>query len=186
MSTNVAAQTEQQNPFQRYLIPQESRWVRFVMHQAGEFSRSDNPVTARALSVACAVAGVVLSLFNTISYLLQAPIRVLLNAVTFSPVSLAVNLIQDLKNTTLSFAFVSLGVTFITAGLLFPEPIFTNFAPEEEETLSSVLAKKEKDLEKKDENIERLEKIVEILHKRIIELEAAAHPRRRGWLSWRG
>ncbi len=186
MSTSVAAPTENAaNPFQKHLIPSESRWVRYVMQKAGEFSRYDNFFTSRALSVACAIAGVVLSLFNTISYLLQAPIRIILNIVTFSPIKLTTDFIQDLVNGALSFAFVSLGVTFVISGLLFPEPIFTNFAPENEETLSGKLEETENDLSTKEKEIEKLVRALNVLSDRVEELEGeqkkAQAPRR--WFS---
>ena len=187
MSTNVAASTENApNPFQKHLIPSESRWVRYVMKKAGDYSRYDNFFTSRALSVACAIAGVVLSVFNIITYLLQAPIRVILNIVTFSPIKLTTDLVQDLVNGALSFAFVSLGVTFVIAGILFPEPIFTNFAPANEETLLGKLEQQEGELEEMKQTNEKLLRALNVMSEKVEELEGELKRAResRRWFSW--
>jgi hypothetical protein len=123
------------NLIQTSLIPEESRNVRYLMIKAKDFSSSENPLVAHLIPAILAAGSVALSAINALSYLLQAPIKILLNIVQFRPLGFFVDFAQDLTNLARSLLFVSLGATLIVAGILFPKPIFTHFAPEYYESL---------------------------------------------------
>ena len=171
MMLNVAAPAEI-TPFQRHLVPESSDWVRFCLQNAGKFSTGDNFFTSRVYSVACAVAAVVFAAFNMISYTLRAPLRVLLNIVEFSPLKALIDLVSDVRDAVLSFLIVSLGVTFVVAGLIFPAPIFTNFAPECIETLQSQIGDLKQSLKERDEELKSSGAEVDAIGKACLELES--------------
>ena len=118
------------NIFQRHLIPPDSLNVRYVMQKAGEFGNRDNLFYAHVASVSMAIVAVALSFFNAFSYALRTPFNLVVNILSFSPVKMAEDLVGDLTGMAKSMVFVSLGVTFVVAGVLFPGAIFTHFAPE--------------------------------------------------------
>lgn len=132
LSVDVQNSADDVNLFQRYLIPTESRWVRFTMMKASECAREGNIFTSRVYSVALAIGAVVMSFFNAVSYLFGMPFRFGLHIFHFDPFNAFVDLGEDVTAVLRSLVFVSLGVTFVVAGLLFPEAIFTHFAPEDE------------------------------------------------------
>lgn len=117
------------NSFQKYLIPEESMVVRYCMQKAGAYANRSNPFLAHFVSVGFAVAAVALSAFNTFSYALQLPFKLLFHIAQFNPYRAVFGVAEDLINTTKSLVFVTMGMTFIVAGTLFPKPIFTHFAP---------------------------------------------------------
>ena len=125
------------NPFQKFLIPVESKWVCYAMRKAGEYGSSGNFIYAHVLSVAIAVSAVALSALNAFLYLIQTPFKCLLNIVRFSPLDLVKNLLIDVASIVQSVVFVSLGVPFVVAGAIFPHAIFSYFAPEYYDTLES-------------------------------------------------
>lgn len=125
----VAAKSEP-NFFQKKLIPEESRNVRYLMIKAAYFSSSEHLFVAHFVSVTLAVAAVALSAINVLSYLLRIPIKILLNVVQFCPLRLFVDLAQDFVNVARSLLFVSLGVAIIVVGFLLPQPFFSSLAPE--------------------------------------------------------
>ncbi len=127
--TPVAAKSNP-NLLQTSLIPEESRNVRYLMIKAKDFSSSENLLVAHLIPAILAAASVALSAINALSYLLQAPFKILLNIVQFRPLGFFLDFAQDLSNLARSLIFVSLGATLVVAGLLFPKPIFTHFAPE--------------------------------------------------------
>ena len=129
----------QPNLVQKYFIPDESLKVRYCMLKAAQFGNSDRFFSAHFLSVACVLTAVVFSLFNSFSYVLQIPCKILLNIAQFTPIFIIPSIISDLKSCALSLLFVSLGVTFVVAGCLFPKVIFTHFAPEFCETYETRL-----------------------------------------------
>lgn len=118
------------NVFQKYLIPSESRYVRYCMQKAGIYGNRPNFFYSHIVSVAFAIAAVVMSFFNALSYFVRIPLSILLNIVQFEPIGVVIGLINDCTNVIRSLVFVALGVWFIVAGLLFPKPIFFYFAPE--------------------------------------------------------
>lgn len=128
--TNPVAAKSDPTFIQRNLIPEKSRYVRFVMQKAADFGSSSNLFYAHVVSVGFAVAAVVMSAFNAISYLLQTPVKILLNIVQFNPLKLVANFVVNLGDVAKSLLFVSLGVTLVVAGFLFPAPIFKHFSPE--------------------------------------------------------
>lgn len=144
MTSDVGA-----NIFQKYLIPEESRLIRFCMQKAGLYSESPYFFYAHFVSVGFAVVAVAMSFFNIISYILQIPLKLILRVVQFDPFGIVTGLMTDASQVMKSIVFVSLGATFITAGLLFPKPIFTHFAPEYYETLEIRLQKEKTLLQKK-------------------------------------
>lgn len=152
MTLAPAAAKSNLNPLQISLIPEESRNVRYLMIKAKDFSGNENLLVAHLIPAILAAASVALSAINALSYLLQAPIKILLNVVQFRPMGLFIDFAQDLTNLARSLLFVSLGATLIVAGLLFPRPIFTQFAPEYYQSLSErqkhELAQKEEENKK--------------------------------------
>lgn len=155
MATGVAQTNDLQGTvLQRYLIPEESVYVRRAMQKAADWSQQENPWIARIVSVFFAALAILLSGLNVLSYCLQAPIRILLNIAQFNPIGMLTNFIGDLTNVMRSLIFVSLGVTFITVGLLFPKPMFSCFAPNhiytfEDLQLENDRLRKENDQQKK-------------------------------------
>lgn len=123
------------NVFQRHLIPPDSLNVRFVMQKAGEYGNSTNIFYAHVVSVGFAIVAVALSFFNAFSYALRTPFNILVNVLSFSPIQVVKDLAGDLTGVAKSMVFVSLGVTFVVAGVLFPQAIFTHFAPEYSDTV---------------------------------------------------
>ncbi len=150
----VAAKSNNTNFIQRNLIPEESRNVRYVMQKAAYFGNSDNLLVAHLVSVAFVVMAVAMSAFNAVSYLLQAPIKVLLNIVQFNPLGVITDLVQDLGDVAKSLLFVSLGVTLFVVGFLIPGPIFNLFSPEYYEPLEVRL---ELQLEEANQKLEEFE-----------------------------
>ncbi len=150
------------NSFQKYLIPEESMVVRYCMQKAGVFANRSNPFLAHFVSVGFAVAAVAISAFNTISYMLQLPFKILFHVAQFNPYRVVVGAAQDLVNTAKSLVFVTMGVTFIVAGTLFPKPIFTHFAPL---YYSSLEVRLKSDLKQEQAENKRLQKEVEKLTK---------------------
>lgn len=128
--TNPVAAKSDPTFIQRNLIPEKSRYVRYVMQKAADFGSSDHFFYAHVVSVGLAVAAVVMSAFNALSYLLQTPVKILLNIVQFNPLGLVTNFVMNLGDVAKSLLFVSLGVTLVVAGVLFPAPIFKHFSPE--------------------------------------------------------
>ncbi|NGX48122.1 MAG: hypothetical protein K1000chlam3_01512 [Chlamydiae bacterium] len=142
------------NIFQKYLIPSESRMVRYCMQKAGIFSSCSNFFYAHFVSVGFAVAAVAMSFFNTFSYFLQSPFKIILKIVQFNPIGAVTGFIGDLTNGVRSLVFVSMGVTFIVVGLLFPKAIFTHFAPEYYDSLEARLLQENAMLRKKNNRLE--------------------------------
>lgn len=129
MSEKINVET-QPNIFQRYLIPEESHLVRIVLQKAGEWGKSKNIFYSRILTVVLAICAVIFSLLNTICYLLQTPVKMLLNIIHLNPLNLIEEFIIDIGSALSSFLFVSFGATFIVAGILFPAVVFPYFSPE--------------------------------------------------------
>lgn len=150
----VAAKSNNTNFIQRNLIPEESRNVRYVMQKAAYFGNSDNLFVAHLVSVAFVVMAVAMSAFNAVSYLLQAPIKILLNVVQFNPLGVITDFVQDLGDVAKSLLFVSLGVTLFVVGFLIPGPIFNLFSPEYYEPLEVRL---EQQLEEANQKMKELE-----------------------------
>ncbi|MDN3505908.1 MAG: hypothetical protein P0S96_01610 [Simkaniaceae bacterium] len=177
------------NIFQKYLIPEESKWVRFSMLKAGEFANRSNFLLSHFLSVGCAVAAVAMSFFNTFSYLLQIPFEIPLKIVQFDPIGIATGITYDLMGVAKSIVFVSMGATFVVAGLIFPREIFTHFAPEHylslEARLSAEVASLQKSSLRKDAEINELNETATKSSEKVVELEekikSLKHPIRR-WL----
>ena len=179
------------NIFQRHLIPEESRLVRYSMQQAGIYGSRTNVFYAHFVSVGFATTAVAMSFFNAISYFLQIPFRIVLKMVQFNPPGAAIALVEDATNVVKSLVFVSLGATFITAGLLSPKAIFTHFAPEYYDTLEERLkqenslnqkkiARLEEELSKANQSLDRASFKLEEQRK---ELDALKRSTRRTW--WR-
>lgn len=118
------------NFIQRNLIPEDSRYVRYFMIKAADFGCSENLLFAHVVSVSCAVFAVALSAFNSISYLLQVPAKIILNIFRLNPIRAVTDFVGDLSDMAKSLLFVSLGVTLVAAGLFLPAAIFTHFCPE--------------------------------------------------------
>jgi len=177
------------NIFQMYLIPEESKWVRFSMLKAGELSNRSNFFLSHFLSVGCAIAAVAMSFFNTFSYLLQIPFKIPLKIVQFDPIGIVTGIVGDLLGAAKSVVFVSMGATFVVAGLLFPREIFTHFAPEHYLCLEARLSNENTSLQKsslrKDEEINSLTEALTESSTRIQELEKEVdglkHPIKRWW-----
>lgn len=164
------------NIFQKYLIPPDSKWTRVVMQKAGDYATKGNFVTSRVVCVSLTICAIAFSFFNMISYFLEAPIKILLNVVRFNPVDLVTDFIGDLVSIIRSWTFVGLGVTFVVAGLLFPQEIFAKFAPEYEISMQDQLVlyaerleeaygkkKEQEELASKDVSVatEHLQKLIE-------------------------
>jgi|GEM_PF-2714032 len=177
------------NVFQKYLIPEESKWVRFSMLKAGEFANRSNFFLSHFLSVGCAIAAVAMSFFNALSYLLQIPFIIPLKIVQFDLIGIATGISYDLIGVAKSIVFVSMGATFVVAGVLFPREIFTHFAPEHylcrEERLSNDNVSLTKSSLRKDEEINLLNDAMteasSLNGKLNKELKRLKHPIRR-WL----
>ncbi|NGX45320.1 MAG: Chromosome partition protein Smc [Chlamydiae bacterium] len=135
------------NFFQRHLVPADSTLVRGAMRQAAEWSLEDNPVVRHLVSTAFAVAAVALSLFKTISYLLQLPVKILLNVVRFDPIALVLDFAQSLSDTGRSLLMAAFGATYVIGGMLFPEEVYGFFKPAVVVMIESALEKKQKELE---------------------------------------
>jgi len=148
-----AAAKSNLNLLQMNLIPEASRNVRYLMIKAKDFSGSENVLVAHLIPAILAATSVALSAINALSYLLQAPIKILLNVVQFRPMGLFIDFAQDLTNLARSLLFVSLGATLIVAGLLFPKPIFTHFAPEYYQSLTE---RQKNELDQKEEENNKL------------------------------
>jgi len=152
------------NSFQKYLIPEESMVVRYCMLKAGTYANRSNPFLAHFVSVGFAAASVAISAFNTISYTLQLPFKLLFHVAQFNPYRAILGVGEDLVNTAKSLVFVSMGMTFVVAGILFPKPIFTHFAPL---YYGSLEVRLEAELEQEKAENERLKSEVDALTKRM-------------------
>lgn len=172
------------NIFQKYLIPSQSHYVRFSMQKAGVFANRSNFFFSHFLSVGCAIAAIALSFFNTFIYLLQAPFRVLLHVVQLSPFRAIFGFLEDLTNVARSLVFVSMGTTFIVAGLFFPKAVFSHFAPEYydslEERLDHENARLRKKIERLEADLSEVTKVAEkatlLVQERENELDRLRHP----------
>ena len=134
--------------FQKYLIPvpEESYYICVVMTKAAQCAKSDHFLKAHGASALLATIAVAMSVFNTFSYLLQIPFKVVLNVLALTPHYIIPTLLNDSKNVVLSFVFVCLCSTFIVAALLTPK-IFTNFAPYVPKTREQILEERLKKTE---------------------------------------
>lgn len=159
----------QSNIFQKYLIPEESHWVRTVLQKAGEWGKSPSILYSRVLTVALAVCAVILSLLNTISYILEIPIKILLNIIHLHPLNLITEFINDISSALRSFFFVSFGVTFIIAGVLFPAVVFPYFAPEDPKNSYRSLQNENLKLKDRMQKIETQIHDLEILRESLIK-----------------
>ncbi|MBS0629937.1 MAG: hypothetical protein JSS30_06945 [Verrucomicrobia bacterium] len=159
------------NFIQRNLIPEESRNVRYAMQKAAHFGSSSHPFVSHVVSVAFAVMAVVMSAFNAISYLLQAPIKILLNIVQFNPVAVFTDFAMDIGDLAKSLLFVSLGVTLVVAGFLFPGPIFNEFSPEYYEPLEVRLEQQLEQAKAKYEELEEKYHKLQELNARRLDIE---------------
>ena len=117
------------NVFQRYLIPFDSKKVCYLVDKAKDFGCSRNFFYAHFISIALTITAIVFSFFNAISYLLQAPVRILLNVIRLDPLNLLRNFLEDIIDVIRSLFFVSLGISLVVSGFLFPKTIFPYFAP---------------------------------------------------------
>ena len=127
METSSAV--SQGNFFQRNLVPDESNLVRWVMQNAAEAASSDSYPVSRVLSVAYAISAVVISFFNTFTYLLVTSCRILENVIQFEFSNAFWVLGSGLCDTTRSFILGTLGVIYVVAGAAFPEAIYGVFCP---------------------------------------------------------
>lgn len=151
------------NRFQKHLVPEKSSIVRSLLRRAGEWGKCDSMFYSRFLTVALVVGAIVLSLFNTISYLLEIPLKILLNVVHIYPKKLVEDFVVGITCALRSFLFVSFGITFLVAGVLFPKVVFSYFAPNTIETpltqlyfLKESLKEEKVKLEKIEEENQRL------------------------------
>jgi len=167
-SSAPAVSTTSSNFIQRNLIPEDSHYVRYVMQKAAHFGTHDNLLIAHGVSVAFAVLAVALSVFNAISYLLQTPVKILLNIVQFNPIGLVAHPVIDISSCLKSLLFVSLGVTFVVAGFLFPAALFTHFSPEYYEPLEVRLEQKLKVAEDENANLKAKVKHLDDLNRTLI------------------
>lgn len=162
--------------------------VRYCMQKAGIYGSHSNFFYSHIVSVAFAAGAVAMSFFNTISYFLRAPFNIILNVVQFNPIGAVVGLISDCTNVIRSLVFVSLGVTFIVAGLLFPKAIFSHFAPEYYNDLETRLREEvnllnnrivwlEKEYRLKEEQLAGAHKVIDDQKKTILNLQPAAPPK---------
>lgn len=163
------------NSFQKYLIPEESMVVRYCMQKAGTYASRSNPFLAHFVSVGFAVAAVAISAFNTISYTLQLPFKLLFHVAQLNPYRAVFGVAEDIVNTAKSLVFVTMGMTFIVAGILFPKPIFTHFAPlyysSREVRLESELKQEKAESERLKSEVDKLSKGMEAATSRIQTLE---------------
>jgi hypothetical protein len=153
--------------FQKFFIPANSIWVRRAMKHAALYSQEEGFFYSRCVPVSLAIVAVAFSAINALSYLLQAPVRILLNITCLNPIALVEDMLEDLWSFARSLVFVSLGVTFVAAGLLFPVPIFAYFAPDSSEPYEVRLEIENKDLREKNAYLEQeldqmKEKMVEV------------------------
>lgn len=178
--------------WQKSLIPAESVLVRSAMRQAAKWGGSDNFFYSHFLSVACAVCAVVFSFFNGLSYILQIPFKLVLNILRFSPLQAVIDPFLDLRSGSLSFLFVSFGITFIVAGTLFPGPIFTFFAPEYFDSKEEKLEHLNNQLQKEntalsglnEDRAKKIESAAQYLDKQNKELESLKRiPPKKGFFS---
>jgi len=153
---SVAAASPNMNFIQRNLIPEDSCNVRYLMQQAAYYGSSESVLVAHFVSVSFAVFAVAISAINAASYLLQAPIKILLNVVQLNPLGMISDFFLDIGDLGKSLLFVSLGLTLVVSGFLIPGPIFGYFSPEYYEPLETRLQqqldlanKKYQDLESK-------------------------------------
>ncbi|NGX60221.1 MAG: hypothetical protein KR126chlam3_01390 [Chlamydiae bacterium] len=154
MTTTPVEIKSNANFFQKNLIPEKSNLVRYCMYKAGVFASHSNIFYAHFASVGCAIAAIAISFFNMLSYFLQPPFKILLNIVQFSPIKSVKNLFFDIANGVQSLVFVSMGMTFVVAGSIFPKAIFTYFAPEYYQTLKE---RNQHEIERNKRKISRLE-----------------------------
>ncbi len=141
------------NFYQLYLVPKDSEKVIWLMRKAGELSKSDSIFQRRFVTVACAVAAVFLSAINAIIYLIRIPFKILVNIVSFTPMRLFTDLINDISDCARSGIFAACGAMYVGAGVVYPAEVFPYFAPAEGartvELLLDDIKKLEKQLPKK-------------------------------------
>lgn len=167
--TSPAAVSPEFDYIQRYLLPAESKSVRYCMQKASEMSEREDFVTRRLFSVPFVIASIALSFFNAISYLLQIPFIILLNVVRFAPLRLVTDPAIDLINVARSLLFVGMGIPLALAGLIFPKDVFSRFAPDAIEAGEERLVHENKNLQKRIQELE-----VKIAQdKKLIDAQAA-------------
>ncbi len=156
--SNIAPQGSNSHAtfYQRYLIPKESKNIRYALQKAKECGGSDNLLCAHVLSVSCTIGAVAMSFFNMLSYLLRSPFRLLGNVVQFSPLRSLTDFAADLRDTCRSALFVPVGISLAVAGFCFPGAIFTCFAPEFDENIEEGLRETIDDLQEKKRGIQHL------------------------------
>lgn len=152
--TSPAAVSHEFDFIQRHLIPAESKSVRYCMQKASEMSKREDFATCRLFSIPFVIASIALSFFNSISYLLQIPFITLLNIVRFAPLRLVTDPAIGIVNVARSLLFVGMGIPLILAGLIFPEDVFSRFAPDAIEAGEARLVHENQRLQKKIEELE--------------------------------
>lgn len=179
----VAQKTESEaNVFQKYLIPPNSCGVRWAMQKAGEYGTSENFIQAHITSVAFAISAVVMSFFNALSYFLLIPCYILVDVFSFSPIALFTDIFTGIANSIQSWVFVSLGVSFVAAGLLFPDATFSHFAPEYYQTLDVRHKNRVGQLEKENSALrEELDKTTESLDIAMSKIQEYEGKGKRKW-----
>ncbi len=170
MSENVIVSGP--NFFQRTLVPADSSLVRGAMREAAKHGTSDNILVRHVVSTAFAVASVALSILNTISYLLQIPVKIVLNIVRFDPKGLVFDFAQSLSDTARSLLMGAFGATYVIGGILFPEEVYGFFKPAVIKTAEDALGKKQKELETALEDNKSLQENADQFLKKAKEIEA--------------
>ena len=167
MSTPVAV-SDEFDLIQRYLIPSDSISVRYCMDAAWQMSRREDPLTKRLFPIPFVVAGVALSFFNAISYFLQIPFITLFNFARMAPVRLLTDPFVQIINTARSVLFIGLGLPLTISGLIFPEAVFSRFAPD------AIYADEQRFVIENQALRERVEELEKKLYKNKLLIEAQA------------
>lgn len=166
--TTPAAVSHEFDLIQRHLLPQDSVAVRYCMDQASEMTKRGDFFTKRLFPLPFVVAAVALSFFNAISYLLQIPFITLLNVARLAPLRFLTDPFVCIINTARSALFVGLGFPLLIAGVVFPEAVFTRFAPDAIVAGEGRLAHENKVLREQIANLE------EKMHRQKLLMEAQA------------
>ena len=167
--TSPAAVSPEFDYIQRYLLPAESKSVRYCMQKASEMSEREDFVSCRLFSIPFVIASIALSFFNAISYLLQIPFMILLNIVCFAPLRLVTDPVIGIINVARSLLFVGMGIPLALAGLIFPKDVFSRFAPDAIEAGEERLVRDNENLQKRIEELQ-----VKIAQdRRLIDAQAA-------------
>jgi len=152
--TSPVAVSHEFDFIQRHLIPAESKSVRYCMQKASEMSKSEDFVSCRLFSIPFVIVSIALSFFNALSYLLQIPFITLLNIVRLAPLRLVTDPPIGMVNVARSLLFVGMGIPLALAGLIFPDDVFSRFAPDAIEAGEARLVNENQRLQKKIEKLE--------------------------------